>query len=170
MNNPDLRSRRMLAGIWAGVAYTTLLTAGLSMDVQAAGRDRPTFEYLDSDDNGAISTEELVARLSGRPITPEMMLQRFDTDGSGSIEQQEFESARSNAKAGRSQRSAERFTSLDADNDGQLSKDEFISAASTRRRDPGQVFDSLDTDENGYLSAAEVADARHHRGPQVRQN
>jgi len=55
------------------------------------------------------------------------IFQRADSDGSGAISQQEFESAAANAPGGGIPDAEAAFAKLDGDGDGQLSQDEFAA-------------------------------------------
>lgn len=123
------------------------ILAGIGV-AQAQGRhDGPqmpmTFESLDVDGSGEIDSADLDA----------LRLQRFaeiDTDGNGSISEDEFV-AHAAARAG--ERAAEMFARLDADGDGVLSRDVLESRAGPEMG--ARMIERADTDGSGGVSEAE---------------
>ncbi|MEI6178588.1 MAG: EF-hand domain-containing protein, partial [Verrucomicrobiota bacterium] len=72
-----------------------------------------------------------------------------DTDGSGGISLEEFQ-ASPKAKDN-PERAAEYFKKLDANGDGQITKEEFAA----NRPNPEEIFKKLDTDGSGGISLEE---------------
>lgn len=88
---------------------------------------------------------------------PQMLFQRLDTDGDGTITRAEAEAA-----------AAIRFAAADTNGDGLLSGDELVAAAEARRVEELQqrtsrMIERADTDGDGMLSMAEMEGAR--QGP-----
>lgn len=119
------------------------------LDTAAATR----FATADADNDGFLSTQELLAaRVGGRA---NRMLARFDTDKNGQLSAEELEAAASDKIGKRIER---RIRDADANNDGKLSLAEMSA-----RRDGGTMIERLDTDGDGALSAEEFAKAREGR-------
>jgi len=124
-------------------ALILALTAGAFASTGEArdhGRERPTFEQLDSNGDGQITQDELQARGAAR-------FAEADSNGDGALSRAELEAQASERMASRIDRMMER---LDSNGDGQLSQDEMQS-----RRDPSRMFARLDTDESGGISQEE---------------
>ena len=202
------------------IATTSLfLTSGLAM---AQGTQTDTreprgqrgFEHMDADSSGSVSLDEFTTLRAGHfgnmdkdgdgTVTraeisafgamraermAERLLERFDADGSGMIEEGEFEAA-----------TAERFSRMDKDGNGELSADEFadgrvrgpghrrLGEQDTRMRHherQGQMgarehasgdekgpfgFSRLDRDGNGELTSAEFTSAAEARFARLDEN
>ena len=127
-----------------------VLGAGVAV-AQVRGGERMSFENLDADGSGEITTEDL-ASLSDAHIG------EFDTNGDGSVSRDEFIAIHA-ARA--EERAAEMFERLDVDGDGVLSRDVL-----EMRRGGGQrgarMIERFDTDGSGGVSAEEFEEARAH--------
>ncbi|MEL6750642.1 MAG: EF-hand domain-containing protein [Pseudomonadota bacterium] len=104
---------------------TTILMASLAVACVAV----PTIAFADKGDRGA------------------RMLERIDTDKSGSISQTEFLEARTS-----------RFDSADANNDGELTADEVAAQMERRRneRRAKRMLERMDIDGDGKVTRAEI--------------
>lgn len=120
--------------------------AGMAMAKEgAAGKERPTFEMLDSNGDGQITMEEMQARRAVR-------FEQNDTDGDGKLSKAELEAA----AAEQSKKRVERmFNRMDANDDGFIEQSEMQP-----RRSPSRMFDRIDTDQSGGISAEEFAAAQ----------
>ncbi len=77
----------------------------------------------------------------------------LDVDGSGEITQEDIDALREN-----------RFSDLDSNGDGAVSRDEFIAATAERAGErAGRMFDRLDADGDGALSR-DALEARGGKG------
>ena len=76
----------------------------------------------------------------------------MDTDGDGSVSRAEFEAAATKA-------AGERFSRLDTDANGLLSREELNAGRGTRRRGP-EMGAAIDTDGDGAWSLAELQAAQ----------
>ncbi len=127
-------------------ALTVLILSGTGMAVaQGKGGERgmPTFEELDADGSGEITSEDFAMLRDNR-------FADVDTDGDGAVSEAEFVAA---AEGRAAERAAQRFARLDADGDGTLSRD-VIEAGG--RRGPGdRMLSRLDADDSGGVSAEE---------------
>ena len=121
-----------------GVGATTAMAAGAG-----EGRERPTFQELDADGSGEITTADLDAMRTER-------FTEIDTDGDGSVSEAEFVAK---AQADAQERAAAMFARLDADGDGVLSQD--VLQSRTRGGGSERMISRLDTDDSGGVSAEE---------------
>lgn len=129
---------KIMAVFMMGLGATAAMAAG-----PGEGRERPTFETLDADGNGEITTADLDA----------MRTERFaalDTNGDGSVDEAEFVAK---AQADAQERAAAMFERLDADGDGTLSQD--VLQSRSRGANPERMISRLDTDDSGGVSAEE---------------
>lgn len=122
----------------AGVAYA-----------QDRGGERPTFETLDVDGSGEITSEDIAAYRANR-------FAEVDTDGNGTISEAEFMAAAA-ARAG--ERAAEMFARMDVDGDGELSQD-ALSGRIGGRGFSERMINRVDTDNSGGVSAEEFEAAQ----------
>ena len=111
---------------WSAVTVV-LLTAGLTF---GAG---PDIGSLDENGNGTLDRKEIQAGT-------EKAFQEYDRDGSGSLDQSEFEQAGG---------SVARFMEIDRNKDGRIDLKEFSEA--TRRR-----FRTIDRNRDGRIDAQEL--------------
>ncbi|MEM7723836.1 MAG: EF-hand domain-containing protein [Pseudomonadota bacterium] len=95
-------------------------------ELQGAGEAR--FVEADTDGDGALSRDELIAQAQNRTETRvDRMIERADSDGDGALSAEELADARANNRRGPSpDRILERF---DADGDGAVTRAEFDEAA-----------------------------------------
>ena len=141
MDNATLRILLASLAITAGVGVAEARERG-------HGGEGMTFEQLDVDGSGEITTEDLDAFKSQR-------FAELDANGDGSVDLEEF-TAHAQARAG--ERAAEMFARLDADGDGSLSRDVLESRMG---RGPGErMISRFDTDDSGGVSAEEFEAAR----------
>ena len=148
-----------------------LIATLLSLTAAAAGtlavakpgfgpeRQKPTFEQLDADSNGELTTAELEAMGKKR-------FTEVDTNGDGLLSAEEM-AAHQQARI--AEYTAKMIEKFDKDGDGQLSEAEM-----PERPGPHKLFEKADTDGNGSISKAEfdtaqaiidaVMQKKHHRG------
>ena len=72
-------------------------------------------------------------------ISHQLMLQTYDKDGSGQLEEQEMKVCRQDAQVLYNQRKAELLSRFDADQDGAISRDEYKAAMEAMRPAPRAV-------------------------------
>lgn len=124
-----------------------VLGAGVAF-AQDRGGERPSFETLDVDGSGEITAEDLAALRDQR-------FAELDTNGDGTVSQDEFVAAQA---ARTEERAAQMFERLDADGDGTLSRDVIENG---RRGGFGErMLSRLDGDDSGGISAEEFEEAR----------
>lgn len=109
------------------------------------------FTQMDVDGDGQVTVAELEARAAAR-------FAETDTNGDGVLSKAEALAAAETREAKRlAKRVEKRFERMDADKDGNLTKEEAQG-----RRDPAKMIAKLDTDKSGGVSLEEFAKARHH--------
>jgi len=143
------------------LTLSTAATATLAVAKPGFGpaRERPTFEQLDADGDGALSQAELAAQGQKR-------FAAADADGDGLLSAEELATRAQERIAKRTDAMIERF---DKNGDGALSAEEM-----PQHRGPQRILERADTDGNGTISKAEfdtaqaILDAvmkkKHHRG------
>ena len=129
---------KILAVFMMGLGATAAMAAG-----PGEGRERPTFETMDADGSGEITTADLEALRTERFTS-------MDTDGNGSISEAEFVAK---AQADAQERAASMFARLDADGDGVLSQD--VLQSRSRGGNPERLISRFDADNSGGVSAEE---------------
>lgn len=144
------------------LSLTAATAASLAVAKPGAGREgqHPTFEQLDADSDGQLSTAEIEA-------AGEMRFRTMDADGDGALTVEELIAHQQVRAEQRISRMMERF---DANGDGQLSFEELPKRPGLQR-----LLQKADTDGNGSISKAEFDTAqailqsvmhshRHHEG------
>jgi len=113
-----------------------------------------TFEAIDTDNDGKISRDEYM-KIS------EERFDRFDINDDGYLTQEEVKETAADKseelKKKAIQKAKIRFDSIDTDNDGKISKEEWISAHPNQPQ-AGEMFDQIDSDGDGYMTKAELKD------------
>lgn len=136
---------------------------------ELVARMEAAFAKLDTNGDGKITAEERKARRDARIAE---QFKRMDADGNGAITLEEMKAAHDKRPAFGEKAGTERRMhhagkgrhpgfgfhggpngKLDANNDGVITKEEFLAPALAR-------FDRMDTDRNGVLTAAERQAAR----------
>ncbi|OYW59792.1 MAG: hypothetical protein B7Z40_20995 [Bosea sp. 12-68-7] len=143
----------------------------------------PSFESVDTDNSGGLSIEEFKA---GGPkgagsSKSEELFKAIDSDSDGSVTKEEqdafkakVEQARqqlqsflfglqaggqSQSSTGESEEETDIFAQLDANSDGSVAKDEFLSAFSSGTSSSSdllsKLFDAIDTGSDGSISKDE---------------
>lgn len=109
----------------------------------------PTFADLDKNKDKKISKDEFPSQF------PPQLFDRIDTNHDGSIDEEEWKTMQAQFSGGRGQmmvggpRFGESLTKLlDANSDGQVSREEFAKIVT--------LFDALDKDHNSQLSQEEL--------------
>ncbi|WP_165978852.1 EF-hand domain-containing protein [Antarcticimicrobium luteum] len=111
---------------------------------------RPTFEELDTDQNGTVTAEEMMAHAKGR-------FDAVDTDGDGKLSLEEMQAqARQRADA----MAAQMLTRMDQNGDGVVTFDEM--PGQRRESQMERMFSRADADDDGGLSKTEF-DRAHAR-------
>lgn len=94
------------------------------------------------------------------------VIQKYDTNGDGKLDDQEKAALRADMKAKHEARRAEMLAKYDTNKDGKLDDQERAVMRAERAE---EVFKKLDTDGNGQISlqefkAGQQSFARHHGG------
>lgn len=133
------------------IIAAALINGILTTAAFAAGGDKTRgfdFSAIDADQSGTITTAEVAAFHAAR-------FAQADANGDGFIAEDELAGlipANSNVDQERALKRLSRMSAhLDADDDGQISLEEF----STNERQT-RMFERLDADENGELSVQEL--------------
>ena len=106
---------------------------------------------LDTDEDGRISREEWTGEDAG--------FDRFDTDGDGFLTASEVQTSfgrGGRGGRGRGQDPQARFSGMDTDSDGKLSRAEFPG--------PAQMFDTMDTNRDDFVTLDEMQAGQGGRG------
>jgi Ca2+-binding EF-hand superfamily protein len=143
----------------------------------------PSFESVDTDSSGGLSIEEFKA---GAPkgadsSKSEELFKAIDSDSNGSVTKEEQDAFKAKAEqaqqqlqsflfglqaggqsqsdTGESEEEAEIFAQLDANSDGSVAKDEFLSAFSSGTSSSSdllsKLFDAIDSSSDGSISKDE---------------
>ncbi len=129
--------------------------AASTLGVVAKERGGPDFSTLDLDGNGELTQTELQNAAQAR-------FDAADTDGNGALSQAELE-ARGSERA--KTRAARMIEHLDANEDGELSREEMSEGRKGGRRggrDLGRMFERIDADGSGTITQAEFDEAREN--------
>ncbi len=132
-----------------------VLGTGVAM-AQERGGGMPTFEELDVDGSGEITTEDLSTLRDNR-------FAEIDANKDGGVSKEEFlahAASRSEARASRM------FDRLDADGDGILSRDVIESRG--RGGDGSRMIERFDADNSGGIDAEEFEEAKARIGDRIR--
>ena len=129
---------------------TTLIVTGAGVAIAKGADHQPmTFEELDADGSGEITSDDFAALRERR-------FAELDTNGDGSVTKEEFTAANMARSAERAERM---FDRLDADGDGVLSQD-VLAGQGRGDRGGARMLERFDTDNSGGLSAEEFEEAR----------
>lgn len=143
----------------------------------------PSFESVDTDSSGGLSIEEFKA---GAPkgadsSKSEELFKAIDSDSNGSVTKEEQDAFKSKVEqaqqqlqsflfglqaggqsqnsSGESEEETDIFAQLDANSDGSVAKDEFLSAFSSGTSSSSdllsKLFDAIDTGSDGSISKDE---------------
>lgn len=143
----------------------------------------PSFESVDTDSSGGLSIEEFKA---GAPkgadsSKSEELFKAIDSDSNGSVTKEEQDAfnakveqaqqqlqsflfglqagGQSQSSSGESEEETDIFAQLDANSDGSVAKDEFLSAFSSGTSSSSdllsKLFDAIDTSADGSMSKDE---------------
>ena len=131
---------------------TSLILAGTGVAFAKGsvgeGRAALTFESIDADGNGEITTEDLKALRDAR-------FAEMDADGDGSVTEEEYTAAAATHAA---EQAVARFERLDADGDGVLSRD--VLEQGRGRGISDRLISRFDADNSGGISAEEFETAK----------
>ena len=132
-----------------GVAIVLSPIAGFAKGEGRGQGPRIEFEALDTNQDGALTVEEMIAHASLR-------FSQADVDGDGFLSKEEVSANEGDRRAKRADRMFER---RDANDDGKLSAEEMAPSADR----VAKRFERADADEDGSLSKAEFEEAGKKR-------
>jgi hypothetical protein len=136
------------------VAALSVAVALSPVSASAKGGDRPSFEQLDTNSDGALTPAELAAHGAAR-------FAAADTNSDGFLDAEELEAA---AKARDSKRAGKRIERMmehrDANGDGKLSVEEMAPSEDRIAK----RFERADKNDDGQLSEEEFEASAKHRG------
>lgn len=128
---------------------STLIVLGTGVAMaQERGGGMPTFDELDVDGSGEITTEDLSALRDNR-------FAEIDADDDGNVSRDEFLAHAANRSE---ERAARMFDRLDADGDGVLSRD--VIEVRRRGGDGSRMIERFDADNSGGVNAEEFEEAK----------
>jgi hypothetical protein len=130
----------------AVLAALFVFAAGAQAQHRVGQGGRAPMARADSDGDGSVTREEAQA-FRAEAFT------RFDADGDGFLTDADREARRRAAMERRHERRAAMMRRLDTDNDGRVSRAEFLAG-------PMPHFDRIDANGNGVLEPDEVVAAR----------
>jgi hypothetical protein len=135
------------------LSLISVLALGLSLSTAPtlAGKhgQGKFMESFDSNGDGKVTLDEFNTASADR-------FKKMDKNADGRLTEEEFSTY---VQARREQRRLERFKTVDADNNGSVSKDEYLAA---QRQRAERRFARMDRDGNGMLDAEEYAQKRGH--------
>jgi Ca2+-binding EF-hand superfamily protein len=126
------------------VATAAVLTFA-SCVALAQSRDGIAIEQADANQDGKVTRQEYVDARSAQ-------FARMDRNGDGVVDEADSRERADQSAVGKRVAAAMRGR-IDANSDGKISKDEFVSAPTT-------MFDRFDADKNSELDAKELEAAR----------
>ena len=151
-----MKTPLLVAAIAAGM---TLAATAEARDGRGAAFDMPTFEELDANADGGITMDEIEAAMAAR-AAERFAEADTDGDGALSAEEMLARASEDRA-ARMADRIADRIEKIDANGDGVLQLEEMQARADDRRGpSPDRMFNRADADDNGSLSAEEFAQAQ----------
>ncbi|MEO0859708.1 MAG: EF-hand domain-containing protein [Pseudomonadota bacterium] len=142
------------------LAGASLATFTLQAAAEGPRGERPAFETLDADGNGALTQAEVQQGIEAQAA---IRFAAADTDGDGTLSRTELLAQGEARREGRLDRMIAR---LDTDGDGAISPAELANRGQGRNGKDrmGRMFERADADGDGALSAQEWDDVRFRRG------
>ncbi len=110
------------------------------------------FEHFDTNKDQKVTADEFILARSGR-------FKKDDKDGNGVLSRREYiQASLLRSRARKKEQKLEYFASIDTDNDGTVSKKEFIASSEERAK---KYFANLDKDNSGSINNEEFAFFRY---------
>ncbi|MDP3409640.1 EF-hand domain-containing protein [Bosea sp. (in: a-proteobacteria)] len=160
--------------------------SGVSGGFRPPPQKPPSFESVDTDSSGGLSIEEFKAGgpKGANSSKSEELFKAIDSDSNGSVTKEEQDAFKTKAEqaqqqlqsflfglqaGGQSESSSDEseeetdiFAQLDANSDGSVAKDEFLSAFSSGTSSSSdllsKLFDAIDTSSDGSISKHEQSE------------
>jgi Ca2+-binding EF-hand superfamily protein len=155
-----MKTTFLVAAIAAGM---TMAATAEAREGNPPRMEMPAFEDLDINSDGAVTSDEIEAAMQVR-AAEQFAQTDSNGDGALSVEEliARADTARQERAAGRA---AEQIEKADTNGDGLLQADELAAHAADRGegcgdRGPDRMFERADADDNGSLSAEEFAEAQ----------
>ena len=155
-----MKTTFLVAAIAAGM---TLAATAEAREGNPPRMEMPAFEDLDINSDGAVTSDEIEAAMQARAAA-RFALTDTNGDGALSVEEliARADTARQDRAAGRA---AEQIERADTNGDGLLQADELAAQRADRGegrgdRGPDRMFERADADDNGSLNSEEFAEAQ----------
>lgn len=133
----------------AAVALTPLMAQAKG----PRGGERPAFEQLDTNSDGAVTLAEIQAHQQGK-------FAAIDTNGDGALSAEEMLASREKANSNRAERRVKRMISrMDANDNGLLEMGEM-----QKQFDGSRMLKHLDADGDGNITASEYEAGKGRQG------
>ncbi|MEP2784539.1 MAG: EF-hand domain-containing protein [Pseudoruegeria sp.] len=148
-----MKRTQLIAGVAALAVVATTMAGATVAEAKKGprhhGKEAMTFEQMDTNGDGIITAEDLVAKQAERFAT-------LDADGNGEVSAEELIAHAKSENEERMQKQSERMIEhMDENDDGVLSAEEMSG------KDRGErMFKHFDTNEDGEISEEEFAAAQ----------
>ena len=133
------------------LGVTLLISASVvNADPRHEGGHNKFMQFFDTNGDGTVTYEEFLGASRTR-------FERIDTDSNAAISEAEFSTY---MQSRREERHKDHFEHMDANKDGKVSKDEFLTSNQERAQ---RMFERMDRDNDGQLSNEELAPRKNHQ-------
>lgn len=132
------------------------------------GGEENMFAILDADSDGRISSEEFNVEWHN---APEGLWEQEDRDGDGFITYDEFSGPKGSAPPAGGEEGGDEdvFSVLDQDQDGRISREEFVAGFDGPENEPEGLWGQEDANDDGFISWDEFGGPKGPNPPQRRE-
>jgi Ca2+-binding EF-hand superfamily protein len=127
-------------------------------------QEQNMFALLDADNDGRISREEFTAEWHQVP-DPDGLWEQEDQDGDGFIQYEEFSGPKGDPPPQEAEEQDDVFSVLDQDQDGRVSREEFVAGFDGPENEPEGLWDQEDSNHDGYISWDEFGGPKSSQPP-----